>query len=408
MIRRFATKYIPVVFVLAALIVACSNRVSISGDSNYANAKFKPFLESTGVSLTLQEELGKRISDDLQSSVQLISYLEDQSVMVAGKDGKSVVINTQDLRAETHTASISDTSEKPVWIYSMGEQQYWGITKDKIYYRARIASEIAKIEENLSSILDEKSTGLRVISVSKTDLVGIFKDRIIWLNAEPQLKREFYLKLDSVSLANFDSSKITGAGVIRGRGVWLVVGDYIVYILRDSGGQFAAESRRFKGFKAGKNIIVPSRISMTLSADADGVIAPVGRVFVMSGNKIYSSDGKVEVVNNETVPEPTEKEVESAEPDKPDAPATPSAEELTQQYNDKFKALIDARCQSCHASAPRTPFGNFQQVKTSAGGARSRVDSNSMPPPNNGRGISLSATEREELTKFLSDMEFLP
>lgn len=405
---RLATKYIPAVVALVALVVACSNRVSISGDSSYANAKFKPFLDSTGTSLTLRQELGKKIADELKSSVQLMSYLDEQSVMVAGKDGKSVVINTKDLQAETQTASISDASEKPVWIYTMGEEQYWGITKDKIYYRARVGSEIAKIEEDLSSVLDEKSTALRVISASKTDLIGIFKDRILWLNAEPQLKREFYLKLDSVSLANFDSSKITGAGVIRGRGVWLVVGDYIVYILRDSGGQFAAENKRFKGFKAGKNIIVHSRISMTLSADADGLIAPVGRILVMSGNKIYSSDGKVEVVNNETVPEPTEKEVESAEPDKPDAPATPSAEELTQQYNDKFKALIDARCQPCHASAPRTPFGSFQQVKTSAGGGRSRVESNSMPPPNNGRGISLSATERDELSKFLSDMEFLP
>jgi hypothetical protein len=405
---RLATKYIPAVVALVALIVACSNRVSISGDSSYANAKFKPFLDSTGTSLTLRQELGKKIADELKSSVQLMSFVDEQSVMVAGKDGKSVVINTQDLQATTQTASISDTSEKPVWMYTMGEEQYWGITKEKIYYRARAGSEIAKIEENITSILDQKSTALTVISVSKTDLVGIFKDRILWLNAEPQLKREFYLKLDSVSLANFDSSKITGAGVIRGRGVWLVVGDYIVYILRDSGGQFAAENKRFKGFKAGKTTIVPSRVSMTLSANADGVISPVGRVFVLSGSKIYSTDEKAEVADNETSPKPIATEVATETPENAGSPKTPSAEELTQQYNNKFKALIDARCQPCHASAPRTPFGSFQQVKTSAGGGRSRVESNTMPPPNNGRGLSLSATERKELNQFLSDMEFLP
>lgn len=399
---------------LLSLNLACSNKLSLSGGPAAVSKSFDGFKNSADQNMTSNLDLYKSASDILKdSSGAVVSALDQQSVLIARSDSKSLIVNLQDLKLSIHTANVEDLEGKADWTYALGENQYWAVGNGKIYYRAQVGNELSKIEEALEAILDEKAKTFRPIAMTKTDLIAQYKKKILWLSVDPQLKREFYLHLDGLSLGGLEKYKFTSGGVIAGRGVWLLANDYIVYILRDSNGKFSAETKRFKGFTTGKNKVFPKYLSMNLVSDKSNSIVPQGRILMIDGKSLYlsgSSSGPAKPSEPDQVTEPENETPVAPEQETPKPPPMVSEAELKNIYQTSMKSIIGGKCQPCHSVGNRSRLGSFEEVKAIAGSSRSKVDPQAMlmPPPNNALGLTLSDQERDELTKFFADLERLP
>jgi len=397
-----------------SLNMACSNTLSLSGGPASVSKSFDGFITSSDQNMTPSMDLFKSASDILKgSSGAVVSALDQKTVLIARSDSKSQIVNLEDLTMSSHTANVEELEGKADWTYALGDNQYWAVGSGKIYYRAQVGNELSKIEESLEAILDEKAKTFRAIAMTKTDLIAQYKQKIVWLSVDPQLKREFYLRLDGLSLGGLEKYKFTSGGVIAGRGVWLLANDYIVYILRDSNGKYSAETKRFKGFTVGQNKKFPKYLSMNLVSDKSNSIVPQGRILMIDGQSVYisgsssisplpSAPEKVTEPEN-TTPVPIEKE--TAKP-----PLIVSEAELKKIYQTSMKSVLDAKCQPCHSVGKRSRLGSFEEVKAIAGSSRSKVDPQAMlmPPPNNALRLTIDAKERVELTKFFADLEKLP
>ncbi len=413
--RNFLSKYLLTVCVcLLSLNLGCSNKLSLSGGPASVSKSFDGFVNSADQDMTPNLDLYKSASDILKgASGAVVSALDQNSVLIARNDAKSLIVNREDLKLSVYTAAVEDLEGKAEWIYTLGENQYWAVGNGKIYYRAQVGRELSKIEESLEAILDEKAKTFRPIAITKTDLIAQYKKKIFWLSVDPQLKREFYLRLDGLSLGGLEKYKFTSGGVIAGRGVWLLANDYIVYILRDSNGKFSAETKRFKGFTIGKNKVFPKYLSMNLVSDKSNSIVPQGRILMIDGKNVYlsgSSSAPAKPSEPDQVTEPENKTPVAPEQETPKPPPMVSEAELRKLYDSAVKSVVDGKCQPCHSVGNRSRLGSFEEVKAIAGSARSKVDPQAMlmPPPNNALGLTLIDKERVELTKFFADLERLP
>jgi hypothetical protein len=275
---------------VASLCLACSNKMTMTAPSSSDSRAFEGFLESSERQFSPREDLLKLTSEKFgDDKLAKISILDGHTALLAKSDGQSLLLNISDDQRTEVSATLEGSTEKPKWIYALGDKQYWALANGKLHYRAQIGAELSEIEESLQSILEDDTKSFRPVYFGKSDLIGVHKGRIFWLTVETQLKREFYLALDSASLGNLGVDKISAGGLIRGRGVWLLADDYITFVLRGSNGNFKLETRRFRGFSHGGKKILPSRLSMDLASDESGKIKISGDVILMNKSGVYLS-----------------------------------------------------------------------------------------------------------------------
>lgn len=76
---------------------------------------------------------------------------------------------------------------------------------------------------------------------------------------------------------------------------------------------------------------------------------------------------------------------------------------LRGRYDSGMKALIDSRCQACHASQRELNFADFDHVKKNSRSMADAVSNGRMPI-----GLSLTAEERTTLAQFLTELAAVP
>ena len=95
-----------------------------------------------------------------------------------------------------------------------------------------------------------------------------------------------------------------------------------------------------------------------------------------------------------------------APPVKPPAPPVKPpmdpAVQLQSQYTSSIKAIIDSRCQTCHAGT-NPKLGTFADVKAASSRAAAAVSKGSMP-----LGAALSAADKASLVDFFTQVSKLP
>ncbi len=388
---------------MTTLLLGCSNVVKVSGAQEVKNFTFKSFQDAAAAGTFTQNlALTQSIQDELKEPLKLVSHLDKNRIVFASQSGKSIIYDTVAGSLKVVSASLPVTS-KDGWTVAIGENEFWGIGGGKLFYRGSAASDSAKMEDNLENILDAADAPLKPIAVSTTDLIGLSGNRLVWLTTVPQLRRELFLQLDTSSLANYSPENVSGAGVIQGRGVWLQVADYLIYILKDSAGRYYPEKSRLPEFKSGSGKISVSRMSGTFSSDDRAVISPQGVLALMSGNSVFMSGSSAsKPVSEKESDKNPEKDIQDPVVSLPKDPVVVvSLEELRKQYNDKYKAIFDASCVACHS--PRaSKLNTFESVKLYADDASGRVKSGNMP-----RGGSLGAN-KNDVTLFLENLAKLP
>ena len=385
------------------LATACSNKLSLSSSESAQSFTFKSLGDATATSFTSNEEFSAAVKENVNSGEALLSHLDTQVVMFGSLSGKSVLFNTATGAVSNVTAAGPVEAVKKAWTIAIGNGEYWSVGDGKIFYKGTSGSEGAVAQDTLQNVLDDPNGSIRPVSVSKTDLIGLSGNRLVWLKTQPNLGRELYLNLDSSSLANNSPDKISGGGVIKGRGVWLQVADYVVYVLKDSAGQYSPESYRLRNLKAPQGVITPERFSAFFESDEKGVIAPRGTLVAVSGGKVYQRGGSTTVVKKDepqTQAPPPSQERATSQPSTPTLKYT--LDQLQTMYTSKFKSLIDTRCQGCH-SARASNMKDFASTKTYASQAASYVSSGEMP-----KGGSLSATEKADFLDFLDVLKKYP
>jgi cytochrome c5 len=78
------------------------------------------------------------------------------------------------------------------------------------------------------------------------------------------------------------------------------------------------------------------------------------------------------------------------------------AVQLQSQYTSSIKAIIDSRCQTCHAGT-NPKLGTFADVKAASSRAAAAVSKGSMP-----LGAALSAADKASLVDFFTQVSKLP
>lgn len=388
---------------MTTLLLGCSNVVKMSGAQEVKNFTFKSFQDAAAAgTFTQNPALTESIQDELKEPLKLVSHLDKNRIVFASQSGKSIIFDTVEASSKVVSASLPVTS-KEGWTIAIGENEFWGMAGGRLFYKGSSSSDSATIDDSIESILDRADAPLKPISVSTTDFIGLSGNRLVWLTTVPQLRRELSLQLDSSSLANYSPENVSGAGVIQGRGVWLQVADYLIYILKDSSGRYYPEKSRLPEFKSGSGKISVSRMSGTLSSDEKAVISPQGGLALMSGNSVFMSGSSA------SKPVSEKESDKNSQTNNPGPVVSPpkdpvvvvSLEELRKQYNDKYKAIFDASCVSCHS--PRaSKLNTFESVKLYADDASGRVKSGSMP-----RGGSLGAN-KNDVALFLENLAKLP
>ena len=388
---------------MTTLLLGCSNVVKVSGAQEVKNFTFKSFQDAAAAGTFTQNlALTQSIQDELKEPLKLVSHLDKNRIVFASESGKSIIFDTIEASSKVVSASLPVTS-KEGWTVAIGENEFWGIGGGKLFYKGSSASDSATIEDNLENILDVADAPLKPIAVSTTDLIGLSGNRLVWLTTVPQLRRELFLQLDASSLANYSPENVSGAGVIQGRGVWLQVADYLIYILKDSSGRYYPEKSRLPEFKSGSGKISVSRLSGAFSSDDRAVISPQSVLALMSGNSVFMSGSSASkpVIEKESDKNPDSNNPGPVVSPPKDPVAVVSLDELRKQYNDKYKAIFDASCVACHS--PRaSKLNSFESVKLYADQAGSLVKSGSMP-----RGGSLGAN-KNDVTLFLENLAKLP
>jgi hypothetical protein len=89
-------------------------------------------------------------------------------------------------------------------------------------------------------------------------------------------------------------------------------------------------------------------------------------------------------------------------PAPPVQPPMDPAVQLQSQYNSSIKAIIDSRCQTCHAGT-NPKLGTFADVKAASSRAAAAVSKGSMP-----LGAALSAADKASLVDFFTQVSKLP
>jgi outer membrane biosynthesis protein TonB len=89
-------------------------------------------------------------------------------------------------------------------------------------------------------------------------------------------------------------------------------------------------------------------------------------------------------------------------PAPPMQPPMDPASQLQSQYNSSIKAIIDSRCQTCHAGT-NPKLGTFADVKAASSRAAAAVSKGSMP-----LGSALSAADKTSLVDFFTQVSKLP
>lgn len=388
---------------ISTLLLGCSNAVKMSGTQESQNFTFKSFQDATAArTFTENLALTQSIQAELKEPMKVVSRLDKNRIVFASQSGKSIIYDTVASSLKVVSASPPETA-KDGWTIAIGQNEYWAIGGGKLFYKGGSASDSAKIEDNLENILDAADARLRPIAVSTTDLIGLSDNRLVWLTAVPQLRRQMFLPLNASSLANYSPEKVSGAGVIQGRGVWLQVADYLIYILKDSSGRYYPEKSRLPEFRSGSGKISVSKMAGTFVSDEKSVISPEGEFALLGGNSIFISGspasqpvsekdpGKIPVTNNS---------VPVVSPQK-DPVTVVSLDELRKQYGDKYKTIFDASCVACHSSRA-SRFNTFESVKLYADEASGRVKSGNMPQGGN------LGTNKNDVTLFLENLAKLP
>ena len=89
-------------------------------------------------------------------------------------------------------------------------------------------------------------------------------------------------------------------------------------------------------------------------------------------------------------------------PAPPVQPPMDPAVQLQSQYTSSIKAIIDSRCQTCHAGT-NPKLGTFADVKAASSRAAAAVSKGSMP-----LGAALSAADKASLVDFFTQVSKLP
>ena len=89
-------------------------------------------------------------------------------------------------------------------------------------------------------------------------------------------------------------------------------------------------------------------------------------------------------------------------PAPPVQPPMDPAVQLQSQYTSSIKAIIDSRCQTCHAGT-NPKLGTFADVKAASSRAAAAVSKGSMP-----LGAALSAADKASLVDFFTQVAKLP
>jgi len=97
---------------------------------------------------------------------------------------------------------------------------------------------------------------------------------------------------------------------------------------------------------------------------------------------------------------PTQPPVQPPAP--PVQPPMDPAVQLQSQYTSSIKAIIDSRCQTCHAGT-NPKLGTFADVKAASSRAAAAVSKGSMP-----LGAALSAADKASLVDFFTQVSKLP
>ena len=97
---------------------------------------------------------------------------------------------------------------------------------------------------------------------------------------------------------------------------------------------------------------------------------------------------------------PTQPPVKPPAP--PVQPPMDPAVQLQSQYTSSIKAIIDSRCQTCHAGT-NPKLGTFADVKAASSRAAAAVSKGSMP-----LGAALSAADKASLVDFFTQVSKLP
>ena len=391
---------------MITLLLGCSNVVKMSGTQESQNFTFKSFQDATAArTFTENLALTQSIQGELKEPVKVVSRLDKNRIVFASQSGKSIIYDTAAGSFKVVSASLPVTS-KDGWTIAIGQNEYWAIGGGKLFYKGSSDSDSAKIEDNLENILDAADAPLRPIAVSTTDLIGLSGNRLVWLTAVPQLRRQMFLPLNASSLANYSPEKVSGAGVIQGRGIWLQVADYLIYILKDSSGRYYPEKSRLPEFRSGSGKISVSRMAGTFVSDEKSVISPEGEFALLGGNSVFMSGSSASkpVSEKESDKNPVTNNSDPVVSPQKDPVTVVSLEELRKQYNDKYKAIFDASCVGCHSNSNRaSKFNTFESVKLYADQASGRVKSGNMP-----QGGTLSLEVKNDVALFLENLAKLP
>jgi hypothetical protein len=385
------------------LAVACSNQVKMASSTQDVSTTFKSLQDSLAKgTFNLKEGPSQEVASQLGGELKLFGHLDKDRVVFANDKGNAAILNLSNDTVTSATAS-APAGVKPDWIYAFGQNEYWAVGNGKLYFSSKSDTDEAVIEDSLQNVFDSPDIKLRPIHASDTDLIAVSGDKLVWLATVPNLRRELFLRLDSSSLGNSSPDTIVSAGVIKGRGLWLQAADSLVYILKDREGRYSPERTRLPQIKASSGKLSAERISGLLTAEQDARVVPLNGLVALQANKIYVAGGASSGGGSDK-PGTTGPVAQNPSPT-PTATATPtgpSLADLQGQYNNRFKALIDARCVACHSNRT-SRWNTFDNVKLYADQGSSRVDTGDMP-----RGGTLSATDKRELTDFLKALARLP
>jgi hypothetical protein len=401
------------ILISSLFLVACSNKLDISKGSGNKSYTFKSFNDSVAsLTFSSKESVSEALKEAFEGkSPDVVSHLTADRVLLANLNGKSVLVDL----ASKSSAQVSlpfsgnGTSE---WRIAFDKEFFWGVSGDKLLYKGNggVGDDISTIENSMSEILEDQAGGLRPLAATASSLIAMSGNKLVVLNAVPQLRREVFLELDSASLANNSPAAVKSAGFIGERGFWLQVDGYLVYLLKDGSGSVSAQFSRLPEFKSEKGPLSGFRMSGFFQSDENSVISQVGQILLSSGGRIYTA-GTEQIVAGGTEGDSggggsnSGGDIQDPQPTTPTPTPTPNVvtlEQLQTQYDSKFKAILDNRCVACHAGR-QSRWNNFNAVKLYADQGSSRVESGDMP-----RGGTLSNTDKSELTKFLKDLARLP
>lgn len=398
--------------VLSLLPAACSNKLDISKGGGNKSYTFKSFNDSVAsLSFSSKESISETVKQAFEGkSPDVVSHLSADRILLANLSGKSILVDLAN-KATAQVSTPFNGNGNSEWRIAFDREFYWSVSGDKLVYKGNGGSgdDISTIENEVSEILEGQSGELRPLAVTASSLIAMSGNKLVVLNAVPQLRRDVFLELDSASLANNPPTSVKSAGFIGERGFWLQVDGYLVYLLKDGSGSVTSQFSRLPEFKSDSGPLTSFKMSGFFQSDQNSVISQVGQLLLSSGDRIFTA-GNDQIVaggpqddggngnsgNDPQDPQPT------VTPTPTPTPTVVTLEQLQTQYDTKFKAILDNSCVNCH-SGRQSRWNNFNNVKLYADDGGSRVELGDMP-----RGSTLSNTDKADLTKFLKDLAKLP